>query len=62
MKNKLTICILFASATSFNISSSIYIIDLQIHTFIGRWAGGRCLTDTSVGIYTYIGDGGILKF
>ncbi len=28
---------------------------------IGRWAGGRCLTATSVGNYTYLGDGGILK-
>ncbi len=30
-------------------------------SFIGRWAGGRCLTATSVGDYTYFGDGGILR-
>ncbi len=59
MKDKLTLCILFVLIQisiypQFNYQSSN-------STFIGRWAGGRCLTNTSVGNYTYIGDGGIFR-
>ncbi len=60
MKNNISILVLFLLTQ--NLAYSQFLYDAVNSSFIARWYEGRCLTNESVGNYTFIGDGEYFKF